>query len=206
VGKEVDDMNNVRRLIATGTFALLSVATLFGGAASVSAGETSTIAIHHRLCPTDVAVTDYFAQCHDELVGTALDFSLESSSDSQTLATNLATSNVTFVTTPDTVEISGGVPGEFAKTFVYCSQDQVALPMTTTDIGVSFDAPAGEVVCDWYNTPIDLSGNGDDDDVDQLPNTGAGVTAVQSSALYFALLLGLSTAGAASLAAIRRSA
>lgn len=202
-------MNNVRKLIATGTFALLSVATLFGGAASVSAGGgDSTITIHHRLCPTDVTVTDYFAQCHDLLVGTALGFSLESSSDSQTVSTDLATSNATFVTTPDTVEISGGVPGEFATTFVYCSQDQVAIPVTTTAIGVSFDAPAGEVVCDWYNTPIDLSGGGsdDDDDVVQLPNTGAGMGGAESSALYLALLLGLSTVGAASLVAARRSA
>ncbi len=204
-------MNGIRSIVAAGSFVLLSAATLLSGASSASAADVSTITIHHRLCPTDVAITDYFAQCHDNLVGTALGFTLTSDSDDQTVETDLATSNATFTTTPGTVEISGGVPGEFAKTFVYCSQDGEGIDVTTTGIGVSFDAPAGELVCDWYNTPEDLSGNGDNDDDDDggvttLPNTGIGGAGSGSSEMFTGLLIGLGTIGAASVFAGRRQA
>lgn len=206
-------MTGIRSLVATGTFGLLAVVALFGGAPGASAGEVSSITIHHRLCPIDQTITDYFAQCHDELVGTALGFTLESDSDSQTVETDVTTSNVTIETTPDTVEIFGGVPGEFATTFVYCSQDQVEIDVTATGMGVSFDAPAGEVVCDWYNTPIDLRGDGDGDGdsagnggVTTLPNTGVGIVGSDSSGLFLALLSGLGAAGAVSMIARRRHA
>jgi hypothetical protein len=205
-------MNRVRSIVATGSFALVAAASLLVGAPGASAADVSTITIHHRLCPTDAAITDYFAQCHDNKVGTVLGFTLTSDTDDQTVETDLATSNVVIETDPGVVEISGGVPGEFAKTFVYCSQDGEGIEVSTTDIGVSFDAPAGEVVCDWYNTPEDLSGGGGDDDDDdnggvtQLPNTGAGSISSDSTELYVGLLIGLGTIGAASVLAGRRQA
>ncbi|MGH2604619.1 MAG: LPXTG cell wall anchor domain-containing protein, partial [Dehalococcoidia bacterium] len=102
--------------------------------------------------------------------------------------------DVTFGALPaGTYEISGGVPGEFADTFVYCSINEDpnnVIPVTGTAIGVSIDVAEGAaVICDWYNIPIDLSGNGDGDDDDDtattLPNTGAGVSSGErSSAIY----------------------
>jgi hypothetical protein len=202
-------MNGIRSLVATGSFMLLAAATLIIGAPGASAGEVSSITIHHRLCPNDVAITDYFTQCHDNLLDQSFAFTLQSSEDDQTVETDAAASEVTITTASATVEIFGGVPGEFAKTFVYCSQDGEGIDVSPTDMGVSFDAPAGEVVCDWYNTPEDLSGNGSgtsNDGVTALPNTGAGPIGSESSDMFVGLLIGLGTIGAASVFAARRHA
>jgi hypothetical protein len=172
-------------------------------AASPGAGaqEASSITIHHRLCPGGYTGGDYFTDCHDQLAGQSFEFTVESGGGIETLSTDAATGNVTFSVVPGGVEIYGGVPGEFAETFVYCSQDQVALELSETAKGVAFDALAGEVVCDWYNTPIDLSGDGDGDSsgddggevVTELPNTGAGAMASGSGSLMAMLLPGLLT-------------
>jgi hypothetical protein len=201
-------MDGIRALVATVSIALIAAATLVTGAPEASAGAASTITIHHRLCPTDVAITDYFTQCHDNLADQSFAFTLQSDSDDQTVESDAATGNATIVTTPDTVEIFGGVPGEFAKTFVYCSQDGTGIDVATTGMGVSFDAPAGEIVCDWYNTPIDLSGNGGTDNggVTALPNTGIGPNGSDSTELFALLFLGLGVVATATIVAGRRHA
>jgi hypothetical protein len=204
-------MFRMRSILTVPAVAAFAGTILIGSAPQASAQETSTITIHHRLCPTDKAVTDYFADCHDHLVGQSFEFTVEGEGGTETFTTDAATSNGSVSVAPGTIEIFGGVPGEFADTFVYCSQDQVALDLTTTDKGVSFDAPAGEVVCDWYNTPIDLSGNGggSGDEVGEpttLPNTGVGPAAGASGTALFALLTALGTVAAASVLPLRRRA
>jgi hypothetical protein len=86
------------------------------------------------------------------------------------------------------------VPGEFVNKEYYCSDQNTgeAVSVTAGAIGVNVEVPEGaSVVCDVYEYPIDLSGNGDDGEqpapqptkpsggqaVTQLPNTGAGAGA-----------------------------
>jgi hypothetical protein len=197
-------MSRVRSLITVPAAAALAATVLFGGGFTASAADVSTITVHHRLCPTDQTITDYFTDCHDNLVGQSFDFTVDYDGGSETLTTGAATSDGSVDVPVGEVEIYGGVPGEFAETFVYCSQDQVGIDLVSTDKGVSFDAPAGEVVCDWFNTPVDLSGgdNGNDDDDDEgpvtsLPNTGSGPVGGTTDTTLFALLAGLGTIGAA---------
>lgn len=202
-------MSRIKSFITVPAAAALAATVLFGGGFSAAAAGTTTITVHHRLCPTDQTIDDYFTDCHDSLVGQSFEFTVESTGGTETFATGAGTSDGGVSVTAGEVELYGGVPGEFAETFVYCSQDQVGINLTSTDKGVSFAAPAGEVVCDWFNTPIDLSGgdSGDDDDDDggpvtSLPNTGIGSTGGASNTALLALLSGIGTIAAAS--ALRR--
>lgn len=202
-------MSRFKSLIGLPAAAALAATVLFSGGAPVAAADVSTITVHHRLCPTDQVINDYFADCHDNLVGQSFEFTVEYSGGSDTFSTNASTSNGSVDVPAGDVELYGGVPGEFAETYVYCSIDQAAIDLVSTAKGVSFEAPAGEVVCDWFNTPIDLSGGGDTDDDDdkgpvtQLPSTGVG--AGSDNALNLALIALMSGAGAMGAAtALRR--
>ncbi len=198
------------------TFAmgLALAATIFSGTAGVSAADETTITVHHRLCPTDQVINDYFTDCHDNLVGQSFGFTIYHTGGTTELTTDAGTSDGSATVDAGEVEISGGVPGEFAETFVYCSQDGVGIDLVSTDIGVGFDAPAGEVVCDWFNTPVDLSGNGGDDDDDdgstggvtQLPNTGNGIAGTSGNESLLLLIAGLGAAGLGSVALRARRA
>jgi hypothetical protein len=206
-------MKRAKILIAGPIALALALAIHVGGTPQASAADESPVTIHHRLCPTDQTVDDVFEDCHDGLVGQSFAFTVDSSAGEQTFETDAATSNGSITVPAGEVEIWGGVPGEFATTFVYCSQDQVALDVTPTSMGVSFEAPAGEVICDWYNTPEDLSGGGSDDGNDDedggtvtaLPNTGVGPAGGASVNALIAVITGLGTIGLA-LALPRRRA
>jgi hypothetical protein len=198
-------MSRIGSLVTVPAAAALAVTILFGGGSPASAADEATITVHHRLCPTDQTINDYFTDCHDNLVDQSFAFTVEYDGGSETFETDAATSDGSVSVPAGEVELFGGVPGEFAETFVYCSQDQVGIDLTSTGMGVSFDAPAGEVVCDWFNTPIDLSGGdsgNDDGPVTSLPNTGVGPAGGASSTALIAIMTGFGTIAAAS--ALRR--
>lgn len=197
-------MSRIKSLITIPAAAALAATVLFGGGLSASAADVSTITVHHRLCPTDQVIDDYFTDCHDNLVGQSFEFTVEYDGGADTFATGAATSDGSIDVPAGEVELYGGVPGEFAETFVYCSQDQTEIALTATAKGVSFEAPAGDVVCDWFNTPIDLSGDGGDDDDDgepvtSLPNTGVGAAGSTSDTALIGLLAGFGAVGAAAM-------
>jgi hypothetical protein len=163
-------------------FALLFI-LMTGALSHASAGTgTSAIIIHNRICPTGYAGNDIFGTCHGNPQDSHLDFTIEGPV-TETFATG-DDGNVAFQVLPaGTYNISGGVPGEFASTVVYCSvQDEPdnQVPATQTDIGYSIElADDTTVICDWYNIPEDLSGNTPtpaptSTPTVTLPNTGAG--------------------------------
>ncbi len=165
-------------------FALFLV-LLAGALSHASAGTgTSAIIIHNRICPTGYSGNDIFGTCHGNPQDSNLDFTIDGPV-SETFATG-DDGNVAFQVLPaGTYNISGGVPGEFASTVVYCSvQDEpdTQVPATKTDTGYSIDLEDDTtVICDWYNIPEDLSGN--TGGATTLPNTGIGVSADSNSNL-----------------------
>ncbi|MGH2531053.1 MAG: hypothetical protein ACRDJW_01990 [Thermomicrobiales bacterium] len=178
---------------------LAMLLALFGATISTGSAQPalSSITIHNRICPVEFAGDDLFGDCHGNPRTSGLEFFIDGP-----VADGGPTDgagNITFGDLPaGTYEISGGVPGEFADTFVYCSINEDpnnVLPVTGTVMGVSIDVPAGvAVVCDWYNIPIDLNGDGDGDDDDgeeddtppaKLPSTGSGVTGDESGAAVY---------------------
>jgi hypothetical protein len=165
-------------------FALLLV-LLGSGLSHASAGGTASITIHNRLCPTGYTGNQLFADCHGNPQDSNLDFTIDGPV-TETFGTG-DDGNVAFqLLAAGTYNISGGVPGEFATTVVFCSVDEdpdTLFEATETSTGVSVDLEDGtDVICDWYNTPIDLSGGPTptptpSGGVTQLPNTGGGESA-----------------------------
>jgi hypothetical protein len=185
---------------------------LAGALAASPAGaqsDPSSITIHNRICPTDISITDYFEDCHDNPQDSNLDFYIDGPvTDSG--PTNDA-GDITFSDLPEgTYQISGGVPGEFAKVFVYCSDnaDQSNVLLQATEALVELDLPAGtDVTCDWYNTPEDLRGD-DDGDGDggpsSLPNTGVAGPSSSGDLAIWLVAGGMLAAGGAGLTLRRR--
>ncbi len=191
-------------------FVVVIALLLLGAAATTPAAAqddgTSTITIHNRLCPTEYGGDDVFADCHGNPQDSNLEFTIDGPV-SDTAATD-DEGDITFGDLPGgTYEISGGVPGEFADTFVYCSEDddQSNVLLQSSDPVVSLELPDDTAVtCDWYNTPLDLSGDDDDtDDGPTLPNTGAG-TAGTTAGMTALLLLAVGSASAVLGVSLRR--
>jgi hypothetical protein len=166
------------------------------GAAAQSQEPTGTeLIVHQRLCGDNYQGGDPFTECHDYLVGDSYEFTIEGPVTISGALTDAATGNVTFGgLIAGTYHLYGGVPGEFVNKEYYCSDQNTgeAVSVTAGAIGVNVEVPEGaSVVCDVYEYPIDLSGNGDDGEqpapqptkpsggqaVTQLPNTGAGAGA-----------------------------
>jgi hypothetical protein len=196
---------------AAGFALLLAVMAANIGHASAGAGRQS-LTIHNRICPTGYTGSALFADCHGNPQDSNLEFTIDGSGEIQTQPTD-DNGNVTFNTNPGTYNISGGVPGEFATTTVWCSVDEdpdTLFEAEETATGVSVDIEEGtDVICDWYNTPIDLSGGEPTPTptpggVSQLPNTGAG-DASDSGANLPLYGLGLFALGAAAVAMRRRA-
>jgi hypothetical protein len=198
-------MNGRGKFRLAAGFALLLV--LLGTTLSLaSAGGTSSITIHNRLCPTGYTGTTIFADCHGNPQDSHLDFTIDGPV-TETFATG-DDGNVAFQVLPaGSYNISGGVPGEFASTIVYCSVDEdpdTLYAPTETDTRVSVDLAADtDVICDWYNIPEDLSGN--TGGTTTLPNTGTGVSVAdgnKSVVLYGFMFMAL---GMAAIAVRRRA-
>jgi len=144
-----------------------------------------------------------FEDCH----GTPQDSNLEFTIDGPSTATAATDDegNVTFANlAAGTYNISGGVPGDFASTVVWCSINEdpdTLFQPTDTDTGVSVEVADGEnIICDWYNIPFDLSGGTPTPaptttpgGVTQLPGTGTGSESDSTAnfALYGLALLAL---------------
>ncbi|MCC6790642.1 MAG: hypothetical protein IT336_03100 [Thermomicrobiales bacterium] len=164
------------RVLRVGLVVLLGL--ILGSAQSVNAavdGSTASIEIHNRVCPVEYDGSDLFGDCHDNPVA-----NLEFTVDGPVTATQTtnASGNTTFTGLPGgTYEISGGAPGDFAASYIYCSvvDDPDTVLVNKSALTVEIDLPADTaVVCDWYNIPYDLAGNGDDDTDGSptLPSTG----------------------------------
>lgn len=181
-------------------FRLTAVAALFAAFAVVvtpQAGATpvAEFTVHHRLCADNYQGGSEFDECHDVLVGTPFDFTIDGPM-TLTATTDVATGNAYFGEVQDgTYHLYGGVPGEFSNQTIYCSDQNTgnAVSVTTGPIGVMVEVPLqSSVVCDVYEFPEDLSG-GDEtptpappaptatpakpdsgQGVSRLPNTGAG--------------------------------
>jgi hypothetical protein len=178
---------------------------------AIAGAGTQTITIHNRICPTGYTGSALFADCHGNPQTDHLDFTISGSGELQTQATD-DNGNVTFNSNPGSHDISGGVPGEFASTVVYCSVNRDQIPSTQTDTGYSVTVPDGEdVICDWYNIPEDLSGltptpAPTSTPTTTLPNTGAGETTSESSGNYALLGFAIVALGATAFALRRRVA
>ncbi|MFL5759304.1 MAG: hypothetical protein ACJ789_06175 [Thermomicrobiales bacterium] len=203
--------------LAAGFSLLLVLLGISFSQASAGTG-TSSITIHNRICPTGYTGTAYFADCHGNPQTSHLEFTIDGPM-TETFATG-DDGNVAFQALPaGTYDISGGVPGEFASTVVYCSanddpNNQVATTMTGTGYSLEL-ADNSDVICDWYNIPEDLSGTtptpaSTTTPTTALPSTGVGETTAQSSSnfgLYGFAVVALSiTALAVRRRAVRPSA
>jgi hypothetical protein len=178
-------MKRATRLVRLTAGLGLMIGLLAVGVAGVGAQAGATITIHNRICPggfdPNSSGDSFFNECHGTPPDPALGFII---TGGEALNTD-AEGNVVFGgLAAGTYEISGGAPGEFAETVVYCSNADdvsVAWPFEFTGIGIAITVAEGDnVVCDWYNIPIDLSGNptpAPTKPTTSLPNTGAGVSA-----------------------------
>jgi hypothetical protein len=190
---------------------VIVMALLFGTLASGSAqAADSSITIHNRICPVEYNGDDIFGDCHGNPQTSNLEFTI-SGPASDSGATD-ADGNIAFSGLPTgTYNISGGVPGEFASTVVYCSVEDDpnnTIPVTSTDTGVGIVLPPStNVVCDWYNIPFNLKGDeggtttggtttgGTTTTTTTLPATGVGAVAGERDAVFYlggllALMLG----------------
>jgi hypothetical protein len=192
------------RLIA-GSVLMLAIA--LGFAQGAGAQDTGTsLTVHHRLCGDNYHGGDPFTECHDVLVGTAFDFTIDGPVN-ETLATNVATGDVTFADIPaGTYSLFGGVPGEFSTQNIYCSDS-----ITGEALDISNGVPVAEgaaVVCDVYEFPEDLSGNTPtpapaqptstpkpNSTVTTLPSTGTGVDSSSNEALWLIIPAALAIGG-----------
>lgn len=134
------------------------------GVTPVGAAQTDSTAqltIHNRICPEGFSGPDYYGTCHDTAPNPGLPFFI--SGPETASATTNASGNVTFsALTAGDYAVSGGVPGEFADVNYFCAEADaltIPYPFTKTATGIAVSLPAGaNIICDWYNTPINLSG------------------------------------------------
>jgi hypothetical protein len=190
----------------------LMIGLLALSVAGAGAQAGATITIHNRICPGGFDPNSggdaFFSECHGTPPDPALGFAITGGA---TLETD-AEGNVVFDgLAAGTYEISGGVPGEFAETVVYCSDADdvsVAWPFEFTGIGIAITVAEGDnVVCDWYNIPIDLSGNptpSPTKPTTTLPNTGAGVGSNESDLGQLPAVLALAVGAGAAYLGLRR--
>ncbi len=141
----------------------MAISLLAGTAGAASAGSDSVsgaITVHLRTC--DATFTgDFFAECHDN---PAVNVPFELTGGAIRSASTGADGNLIFTDLPaGNFDLTGGVPGEFAETTIFCSDaDDVSIAKTFTliDGGINISLDVDEaVVCDFYAEPFDLSGN-----------------------------------------------
>jgi hypothetical protein len=141
---------------------LLLLGTLgFTRGAIAQSESTAQLTIHNRICPLGFTGPDYYGVCHDTPPNPGLPFIVSGPSVAEGITE--PNGNITFAgLTPGSYAVSGGVPGEFATANYFCASADTpsrAYPFTETATGITVSLPAGaDVICDWYNTPIDLSG------------------------------------------------
>jgi|GEM_PF-5477311 len=139
--------------------ALLGVAS--PGQARAVQTDGARLTIHNRICPTGFTGPDFYGTCHDTAPDPGLPFSITGPESAS--GTTDANGDVTFGgLMPGSYTVSGGVPGEFADVTYFCARratPSVSFPFSVVATGISVTlADTDDVVCDWYNSPIDLSG------------------------------------------------
>jgi len=203
----------IRSLVALGVLtALLSFVPGAG------AQDAPTLTVHARTCPTSEEPDDFFATCHGNPVA-----DIEFFDGSTSIGTTGADGNLIYdLGAAGSVDLNGGVPGEFARNFIYCSSnaDQstvVDFVFVEAGTSVSVDVSESGTTCDWYVVPEDLSGNTPTPapnatstptgGVSQLPNTGSGPSNDSTNWMLLALIvaaLGLASTGVVSVVRARR--
>ena len=138
---------------------LLGVASL--GQARAAQTDGARLTIHNRICPSGFTGPDFYGTCHDTAPNPGLPFSISGPEPGS--GTTDANGDITFGgLIPGPYTVSGGVPGEFAEVTYFCARratPSVAFPFSVVTTGISVTlADTDDVVCDWYNSPIDLSG------------------------------------------------
>lgn len=148
-------------VVAVIIFAVTLLGMASPGQARAAQSDGARLTIHNRICPAGFTGPDYYGTCHDTAPNPGLPFTLSGPEVGE--ATTDASGNVDFVgLTAGTYTVSGGVPGEFADVTYFCARratPSVAFPFSVVPTGISVTLGAtDDVVCDWYNSPIDLSG------------------------------------------------
>lgn len=152
------------RLGAVVVLALVALGALLAPAAE--AGFTGArLTIHNRLCPRDYTGTNFYRDCHHT---PAKDQEFFLTGAERERGRTDAAGNVSFDLLSGRYRVRGGVPGEFARLNVYCSEagasgTRVEYPFTYIRGGVRGpNDPTGikialgggdDVICDWFNTP-----------------------------------------------------
>lgn len=189
---------------------ILAIALGFAQGAGAQ-GTGTSLTVHHRLCGDNYKGGDPFVECHDVLVGTSFDFTIDGPV-TETLATDVATGNVTFADIPaGTYNLYGGIPGEFSTQNIYCSDANTGegIDVSPAQMGVGVTVPDGAaVVCDVYEFPENLSGQTPtpapaqptstpkpNSTVTTLPSTGAGDNSTGNSALWLIIPAALAIGG-----------
>ncbi|HEY8446958.1 MAG TPA: hypothetical protein VIL01_07595 [Thermomicrobiales bacterium] len=215
------------RFLAVVAMLGLAIASLAAHAPSAAAQDNAgSLIIGVATCPEGYAGDNYAEDCTTPAEG--IDFALATPhTDNVEMTTSRGDGLVTFSLANFDLNPEGPNPvvvGEPAAEgldyAVFCSKnggEALDFSYETIDfepggplLGISFEFETGdEIACEWYNIP---AGGGDDvddgEDVEQLPSTGAGTTALDTTRQLglisvFASLLAL--AGLATWA-LRRSA
>jgi hypothetical protein len=169
-----------------------------------SAGSP-VLTVHAMTCPGSDVPADFWAACSPNPAGDVEFFSgptsLGTTDSNGMLIYNLGASG--------SVDLNGGVPGEFARDFIFCSDDAdkstvVDLIEVAAGTSASVAVGPGGVTCDWFIVPENLSGQTPTPAptgtavVTQLPNTGAGNAAGGSGSRWLMALFGVIALGALS--------
>ncbi len=180
----------------------------------IGGSSDATLTIHARTCPDSNVPDDFFATCHANATA-----NIEFFDGTASIGTTGVDGNLVFdLRSAGSVDLNGGVPGEFARNFLYCSSnaDQTTvLDFRSVEAGTSATVDVSDTgtTCDWYIVPENLSGitptpaptapGG----ATQLPNTGVGTQDGTTSWLLIALILaafGVAGVGAVSAVRVRR--
>ena len=138
--------------------------TMLSAAAPTSAQDGgSTVTVHKRLCPTGYGGSDYYATCHgnpQEGVSFTLDGQRTTTGENGNAAFSaLAAGTYTI--------IEETLSGDAVESRISCSVGGVAsreAEYSEVSGGIELTVPQrASIICDWYNIPRDLRGDGDAD-------------------------------------------
>lgn len=123
-------------------------------AVQLGTGDSASVLIHKRLCPTGFQGTDYYGACHDN-PQEGVTFTL----DNLRTTTGLDGNALFFQLEGGTYTINEEtLPGDFVDSRVFCSFGAGGGDELFTDVtrGIDLDVPANtRAICDWYNVPED---------------------------------------------------
>jgi len=166
-----------------------------------SAGS-AVLTVHAMTCPGSDIPADFWTACSPNPAG-----DIEFFSGPTSLGTTDSNGMLTYnFGASGSVYLNGGVPGEFARNFIFCSNDadrSTVVNLAEVAAGTSASVSVGPdgVTCDWFIVPENLSGQTPTPApsgtavVTQLPNTGAGADAGGSGSPWLMALFGVISLG-----------